>query len=120
MKPMALFLFLGVMAAAIAHAETKIGVVDMEKILLTLPQAKKVKDDIDSEYKKKKAEFEKTEASLQNDEKELEKKKAVLSEDALKQKQEEFQKKVMEFRESVVKSQTDIEKHHRELIVPVL
>lgn len=71
-----------------AQADTKIGVVDMEKMLKLLPRAVKIHAEIETDFNKKKKELEKSEDDLRTLEKDLEKKKAVLSEEALKQKQQ--------------------------------
>ncbi|WP_413289801.1 OmpH family outer membrane protein [Bdellovibrio sp. HCB337] len=109
-----------VMAAAVAHAESRIGVVNMEKILANLPKMKKVKAELEEDFNKKKKELEKSENDLQVLEKEIEKKKAVLSEEALKQKQQEFQGQVVQFREKVTKSQMEMQKKQNEKMVPIL
>lgn len=103
-----------------AWADTKIGVVDMEKMMKTLPRAVKIRTEIEADYKKKKTELEKSEDDLRTLEKDIEKKKAVLSEEALKQKQQDFQKRIMDFRELVTKNQMDLQKKQGDLMVPVL
>ena len=103
-----------------AWADTKIGVVDMEKMMKTLPRAVKIRAEIETEYKKKKSELEKSEDDLRTLEKDIEKKKAVLSEESLKQKQQDFQKRIMDFREQVTKNQVDLQKKQSDLIGPVL
>lgn len=120
MKKYLVLLFAWAVISPPARADTKIGVVDMEKIMKTLPRAVKIRADIESDYKKKKTELEKAEDDLRTLEKDLEKKKAVLSEEAIKRKQEEFQKRLMEFREQVTKSQTDLQKKQNDLFSPVL
>jgi len=115
-----LFVMIGVMATAIAQAETKIGVINMDKLLQNNPQVKKIRADIEADFQKKKKELEKSEKELKTLETELEKKKAVLSEEALRQKQEDFQKQMWQFREAVTKSQSEIQKKQNELLGPVL
>lgn len=120
MKKYLVLLFAWAAISPPAQADTKIGVVDMEKLMKTLPRAVKIRADIESDYKKKKVELEKAEDDLRTLEKDLEKKKAVLSEEAIKRKQEEFQKRLMEFREQVTKNQMDLQKKQNDLISPVL
>lgn len=103
-----------------AWADTKIGVVDMEKVMKVLPRAVKIRAEIETDYKKKKSELEKSEDDLRTLEKDIEKKKAVLSEEALKQKQQDFQKRIMDFRELVNKNQGDLQKKQSDLLGPVL
>jgi len=103
-----------------AWADTKIGVVDMEKMMKRLPRAEKIRTEVEADYKKKKIELEKTENDLRTLEKDLEKKKAVLSEEIIKQKQQDFQKRLTEFRDLVTKNQIDLQKKQVDLITPVL
>lgn len=109
-----------VMAVAVAHAESRIGVVNMEKILQSLPTMRKIKAELEEDFNKKKKELEKSENDLQVLEKEIEKKKAVLSEEALKQKQQEFQTQITQFRDKVAKSQMEMQKKQNEKIAPLL
>lgn len=103
-----------------AWADTKIGVVDMEKMMKTLPRAIKIRTELEADYNNKKKELEKAEDDLRALEKDLEKKKAVLSEEALKQKQQNLQTQILEFRDRVTKSQIDIQKKQNDLFQPVL
>ena len=103
-----------------AHAEGKIGFVDMQKALQTVSAGKKAKASLETEFSAKKKEFEKKEAELKKQQADLEKKKAVMSEDVFMKKQEEFQKQVMAYREEVSKSQEDIQKRQSDLTGPLL
>lgn len=120
MKRHLILLMAWVAISPAAWADTKIGVVDMEKIMKVLPRAVKIRAEIEADYKKKKTEVEKTEDDLRTLEKDLEKKKAVLSEEIIKQKQQDFQKRLAEFRDLVTKNQIDLQKKQSDLIIPVL
>lgn len=118
-KHLVLLLAWAVLSPA-AQADTKIGVVDMDRIMKALPQATKIKTEIEADFTKKKKELEKSEDDLRTLEKEIEKKKAVLSEETLKEKQQALQSQITKFREQVAKSQMDLQKKQNDLIRPML
>ncbi|HEX7676131.1 MAG TPA: OmpH family outer membrane protein [Bdellovibrio sp.] len=119
MKKLVVVLGALLMAAA-AHAETKIGFVDMQKAIQSTSAGKKAKTELETEFNKKKKELEKKEADLKKMGEDLEKKKSVLSEDALGKKQAEFQEEMLKYRDVVGKSQVEIQKKERDLTAPIL
>lgn len=119
MKKMLIVLSM-LMTASFAHAEAKVGVVDMQKAIQSTAVGKKAKGELEGEFNKKKKELEKREADLKKMGEDLEKKKSVLSEEALGKKQAEFQEEMMKYRDVVGKSQVEIQKKERELTAPIL
>lgn len=105
---------------SIAHGQTKIAVVDMQKAVQATAAGKKAKTELEAEFNKKKKELEKKETDLKKMGEDLERKKAVLSEDAFMKKQAEFQEEMMKYRDVVGKSQLEIQKKERELTAPIL
>jgi len=108
------------LAASFAHAEAKVGYVDMQKAIQSTSAGKKAKGELEAEFNKKKKELEKKEADLKKMGEDLEKKKSVLSEEALTKKQAEFQEEMLKYRDVVGKSQVEIQKKERELTAPIL
>ncbi|MGZ3772637.1 MAG: OmpH family outer membrane protein [Pseudobdellovibrionaceae bacterium] len=119
MKKMLIVLSM-LMTASFAQAESKVGVVDMQKAIQSTAVGKKAKGELEGEFNKKKKELEKKEADLKKMGEDLEKKKSVLSEDALAKKQAEFQEEMLKYRDVVGKSQVEIQKKERELTAPIL
>ncbi len=109
-----------IMTAGLAHAETKVAFVDMQKAIQATAAGKKAKAELESEFNKKKKELEKKEADLKKMGEDIEKKKSVMSEDALQKKQAEFQEEMLKYRDVVGKSQVEIQKKERELTAPIL
>ncbi len=109
-----------VLAAGLAHAEVKIGYVDMQKAIQSTAAGKKAKAELEGEFNKKKKELEKKEADLKKMGEDLERKKAVLSEEVLGKKQAEFQEEMLKYRDVVGKSQIEIQKKERDLTAPIL
>ena len=83
------------MTASFAHAEAKVGYIDMQKAIQSTSAGKKAKTELEGDFNKKKKELEKKEADLKKMGEDLEKKKSVLSEDALNKKQAEFQEEML-------------------------
>lgn len=108
------------MTASFAHAEAKVGYIDMQKAIQATSAGKKAKTELEGDFNKKKKELEKKEADLKKMGEDLEKKKSVLSEDALNKKQAEFQEEMLKYRDVVGKSQIEIQKKERELTAPIL
>ncbi|AHI05526.1 hypothetical protein BDW_05090 [Bdellovibrio bacteriovorus W] len=107
-------------SASFAHAQAKVGFVDMQKAIQTTAAGKKAKTELEGEFNKKKKELEKKEADLKKMGEDLEKKKSVLSEEALAKKQAEFQEEMLKYRDVVGKSQVEIQKKERDLTAPIL
>jgi outer membrane protein len=108
------------LCGGLVHAETKIGLVDMQKAIQSTAQGKKAKSELEGEFNKKKKELEKKEADLKKMGEDLERKKAVLSEEVLGKKQAEFQEEMMKYRDVVTKSQAEIQKKQNDLTAPIL
>lgn len=109
-----------VLAAGFAHAEAKIGFVDMQKAIQATSAGKKAKAELETEFNKKKKDLEKKEVDLKKMGEDLERKKSVLSEEVLNKKQAEFQEEMLKYRDVVGKSQQEIQKKERELTAPIL
>jgi outer membrane protein len=110
-----------VLAGTFAHAaDSKVGVVDMQKAIQATAAGKKAKTELEGEFNKKKKDLEKKEADLKKMGEDLERKKAVLSEEVLGKKQAEFQEEMLKYREVVSKSQVEIQKKERDLTAPIL
>lgn len=109
-----------IFVSSAAMAETKIGLVDMQKAIQATSAGKKAKAELESEFEKRKKELSKKEGDLKKMSEDLEKKKSVLSEEVLAKKQGEFQEEMMKYREVLNKNQQEIQKKERDLTQPIL
>lgn len=75
----------------------KLAVVDLNRALNEVPEGKKAKANLESEFQAKKAELTKLENSLKTMRDDLEKQRQVLSQEAMKAKAEDFQKQYMDY-----------------------
>lgn len=103
-----------------AHADVKIGYVDMQKAIQTTKAGQKAKKDLETEFEKRKKNLQSKEAELKKMGEELEKKAMVLSDEVRTNKQKEFQAKMMEFQQTVQKNQKEIQDQERKLTEPIL
>lgn len=114
-----LFSLIFIVGTAFA-AETKIGIVDMQKAIQSTAAGKKAKSELEGEFEKRKKELQKKEGDLKKMSEDLEKKKSVLSEEVLAKRQGEFQEEMMKYRETLNKNQQEIQKKERDLTQPIL
>lgn len=117
-------LFIAIIAVAFvgvsAHADVKIGYVDMQKAIQSTKAGQKAKKNLEAEFEKRKKTLQSKEANLKKQGEELEKKAMVLSEDVRSKKQKEFQQNMMEFQQTVQKNQHEIQQEERKLTEPIL
>ena len=108
------------MSGVIAHAEIKIGYVDMQKAIQATETGKKAKKDLEKEFNEKKKDLETKKKDLEKMGQDLEKKSMVLSDEVKQKKQLEFQEELVKYRELVGKSQMEIQERERSLTQPIL
>ena len=107
-------------AAPTWAAETKIGVVDMQKALQTVDAGKKARTELEKEFNAKKKDLDGEQEKLKKMDEEFKKQSLALSEEAKSKKQREFQEKYMKFQEMAQKSQMEIQKRESELTAPLV
>lgn len=116
--------FLAIIAAlsvtSLAHAEFKIGYVDVHTAVEKSTIGKKAKEEMKKEGEKKQKELDKKKADLDKMNEDIEKKKSLLSEDALQKRGQELQMEVAKFRETVQKAQMELQKKEGELLEPIV
>ncbi|MFN7729377.1 MAG: OmpH family outer membrane protein [Bdellovibrio sp.] len=108
------------MSVLMAHADSKVGYVDVQKAIQATAAGKKAKESLDGEYQKRKGQLDKKKADIEKMGQDLEKKKSVLSEEVLGKKQMELQEEMMRFQKTVGENQLEIQKKEEELVKPIL
>jgi outer membrane protein len=103
-----------------AFAQSKVGIVDMQKAVQATASGKKAKENLDGEFKKRKEGLDKKKSDIDKMGSDLEKKKSVLSEEVFNKKQMELQEEMMKFQKVVAENQVEIQKKERELVEPIL
>jgi outer membrane protein len=108
------------LAAVSAHADVKIGLVDMQQALQSVDAGKKAKAQLEKEFNSKKKELETEKAAIDKAGAEFKKQSMVMSDDARGKKQAELQERVMKFQELTSRSQSEIQQKEQELTGPIL
>lgn len=115
---------LGLVFAAListaAHADVKIGFVDMQKAIQETAAGKKAKKDLEGEFNKKKKDLEKKEADIKKMHEDFEKRSSVMNEDARNKKQNEIRTEMGKYQEAAAKAQMEIQKKERDLTQPIV
>lgn len=115
------FVLLALMfSAGSLQAQTKVGLVDLQKAIQSTEAGKKAKKELEAEVEKKKKDIQKREADLKKMQEDLEKKKGLLSDEVFQKRQGEFQDEMLKYREAFGKSQADLQKRERDLTQPIL
>lgn len=107
-------------ASSLAQAESKLGFVDMPKAVQSTVEGKKIKTELETEFKKRKKDLDKKEADLKKMGQDLAKRKSTLSDEVLKQKETELQRELLKFQDEVAQNQNEISKRQQELTGPIL
>lgn len=102
-----------------ALAEQKIGFVDVRKAVESTKAGKKVKTELEAEFKKREKNLKKRAEDIKKMTEDFEKKSAVLSEDARGKKQQEIQEEMLKYNQEVAKNTSDIRKKEQDLMEPI-
>ena len=105
--------FLTVLVAAltlsgIAHADIKLGYVDLQRALQEVAEGKEARSRLKSELDKKKSDFEAEQAKLRDDKAVLDKQGSMMSEEVRNQKFTELQKRLFELTQRAEKLQAEM------------
>lgn len=103
-----LFIFTGALAP-LAHAETKIAVVDVESILVSSKAAKSIKEQVDQKRKSFLADVKTQEDKLRVEQQKIESKRDELSKEELVEKAQEFEKRRIEARNTLEKKKSALD-----------
>lgn len=123
MKKITLTIFLVMLVVAFsaeAKEKIKIGVVDLQRILMESTAGKKAKKELNDFYEQKKKELNKKEEELKNLQKELERKMTVLDEKTKREKQIEFENKRLEFLQDAQESDKALKEKDAELTQSII
>lgn len=98
-----------------AAAEFKLGIVDVQRALLTSDEGKKAKESFQSLLEAKRKTLDERKAGVDKLRKEIEGQARILKEDARKQKEERLEKEIREFERLVKDTQDELRKKEIEL-----
>jgi len=106
--------------AGAAHAESKIGYIDMQKAIQETAQGKKAKKELEEEFNKKKKDLDKREADIKKMGEDFEKRSMAMNEESRAKKQNEIRGEMAKYQELAAKSQMEIQKRERDLTAPIV
>lgn len=103
-----------------SFAAVKVGVINIQKVILTIKEGKSVDKTLKKSFDKKQKKIKALEAEIRKMQEKLQKQNKVLSESAKATKMAEIQKKVMAARQQMSKFQKEIQTQEANLKKPIL
>ncbi|MCS7164014.1 MAG: OmpH family outer membrane protein [Thermodesulfovibrio sp.] len=103
-----------------AHAEVKIGVVDLYRVLNESEEGKKSINELQSMFEARQKTLEEKQKKIQSLREELEKKRSVLSEEARKAKEEEIERLGRDLQRTAADYQVELQKKQNEITQSML
>jgi outer membrane protein len=97
-----------------------IGFIDMQRVMQSVSDGKKVREILEKEMEKKQKEFQAERQKLGKMAEELQKQSGVMTEAARTKKQSDLQERIAKFEENVARSQMELQQQERELFQPIL
>ena len=101
-------------------AEVKVGIVNIQKIIVSIKEGKAVNTTLEKSFKKKQEEIKKEEDDIRKLQEKFQKQTSVLSESAKAKKGNEIKAKIDAVRAKMMKYQKEIQKQEAELKKPIL
>jgi len=99
--------------ATVAHADIKLGYVDLQRALIEVGEGQAAKNKLKSEMDKKKSELDAEQAKLTDDKAVLDKQGAMMSEEVRTQKFTEWQKRLYDVMQKAQKVQVELQDKER-------
>jgi outer membrane protein len=100
-------------------AEIKLAYVDVRKAVESTKAGKKVKEELEKEFKKRETALKKRAEDIKKMSQDFEKKSAVLSDEARAKKQQSIQEEMLKYNQEVSQNTADIRKKEQDLMEPV-
>jgi len=116
----ALFALSLLSSTAFADSTPKIGVVDVQRALFSIPAGKSAKKKLEKATKAKKKALQAKQARAQKMQSDLEKQAALLQDDAKRRKYREWQQLMVEIQEEAVAAERELKEKESKLFTPIL
>ncbi len=121
MKRVSFVLIFSLLASFVpAMAEVIVGKVDIQKVLITVEQGKKVREQLKKEFDKKQNELKSEEEKIRKKQQEYEKQNMVMNDKTKASKEKEIQQSIMEFQNKSMEYQRTIQDMENNLKKPIL
>lgn len=119
MKSIFVVMMAMILAAPTANALV-LGKVDIQKVLLTVKQGQKVRDDLKKEFDKKQAELQKEETAIRKMQEDYQKQGVVMNDKAKEKKEQEIQERIIQLQQKSMAYQKEIQEMENKLKKPIL
>lgn len=101
-------------------AETKVGIVNIQKVITSIKEGKGVMKSLEKSFKTKQAELKKEEDAIKKLQKDYQKQSLVLSDKAKAKKEGEIRKKIQELQQKTMTYQKEIQQLEAQMKKPIL
>ena len=101
-------------------AGVKVGIVNIQKVIMTIKEGKNVMSTLEKSFKSKQAELKKQEEAIKKLQQDYQKQSLVLSDKAKATKENEIRMKIQDLQQKTMQYQKDIQKQEAELKKPIL
>jgi outer membrane protein len=119
MKKM-IFLLLALSFSTVSLAEVTVGRVDIQKVLTTIKEGKKVRTELESFFNDKQKELQSEEEKIKKMQKDFEKQSFALNDEAKQKRQQDIQMAVMQLQEKTGEYQQQLREKENKLKQPIL
>ncbi len=119
MKKGLLLLFLIAIAGSV-RAEVVVGKVDIQHILVTINEGKKVREELKKKYDGRQGELKKDEEKIKKLQEDLQKQSAVLNDSARSKKEQEINERIIAIQKKSQEYQQEIQEMEQKLKKPIL
>tara|TARA_R110000868_G_scaffold282927_2_gene543275 strand:- start:5744 stop:6250 length:507 start_codon:yes stop_codon:yes gene_type:complete len=97
-----------------------LGKVDIQKVLLTVKQGQKVREELKKEFDKKQGTLQKEEATIRKMQEDFQKQGVVMNDKAKAKKEQEIQEKIIQLQQKSMSYQKEIQEMENKLKKPIL
>lgn len=115
-----LIIILATLFSFSAFSKTVVGKVDIQKVLVTINEGKKVRDQLKAEFEKKQNLLKKEEEKIRKMKEDMDKQAAVLNAKAKAKKERDLQEAIMQAQQLSMQFQQEIQGKEQELKKPLL
>jgi len=105
--------------AAAAHAQVKVGYVDLQKALMSVNEGRKAKSRLEKKVKDKQKAFDRMQNDVKRLKDELEQQAAIMKDDLKRKKVQEYQRKLMELQDFYMGNQRELADAESKLTKPI-
>ncbi len=108
------------LAPARAHAEGKIGVVDIQQAVMATEDGRRAQTSLKKDFDKRQKEITAMQEELQKAREDIERQQRILSREALNRRMEDWQRRMLDVQQRFLKHNEELQKKQAELTQPII